>query len=108
MDNKNTPIDQFRNIASPSSIEIELKHEINHDRENLYHTQCGVIDRRCIEYGVKVTVCIIVLVFSLVKVLISRGKENNEVWIALISSILGNFLPAVSLNKQLQKNEEKK
>ena len=78
----------------PSPIR-ERKHIENKKYENSWEFCCSRSSKECIKYSTQITIASIVLVFSLV--MIGLDKDDDKVFLNLVSFVIGLIFPNPSL-----------
>ena len=97
--NESSSISSIRTLPRVDSDERHFR------RSNFWKSCCGtVIDKRSLQYFVQVTISATVMVFCMYKISNSEKgdcdcqQEDNTVYIALLSSIIGYYIPSPQLH----------
>lgn len=83
-------------VENKMSAQID---EMTFRRKTFWKSCCGVVDRRSVQYMVQVGLGVIVIIFSACQIMIAPRRvcdieDNTTVFIAIITSIVGWFLPS--------------
>lgn len=95
MDNSNNS----NNIRIPtvdSLDRMERFEEISHNSKT-WAICCSKSDREAVKYIIQMSLCLLLMVFCFVKLMVS--DEDKEVYIGLLSFIIGVILPSPELKK---------
>jgi hypothetical protein len=97
-DEKNDSDDDVNIIDLDEEIAAKTN-EVQFRRKTFWKSCCGVVDRRAIQYFVQVAIGIIIILFCMYKISTSpiricNSEDDNTVFIALISTVIGWFLPS--------------
>ena len=87
---------KINSIDELNNLEIKRK-EI--EIENEWRICCSKSSSVFIKYIVQVIISIIILIFSIVQLSID-DKRDKSIYVSLISTILGLFIPAPRLDKK--------
>lgn len=94
--------DDSSSISSIKSLPRVDSDEVNFRRSTFWKSCCGtIIDKRSLQYFVQVGVSAIVMSFCMYKIGNSESDEchnGDTVYIALLSSIVGFYIPAPQLH----------
>ena len=75
---------------------VDIKHE---DEEHVeWQICCSKSSKAFIKYLTTVTICVIVMIFSIVMIYTNPEKDNS-IYFSMISSILTLFVPAPTIEK---------
>ncbi len=80
-------------------LEIKSKEIEIENKKNEWNVCCSKSSSVFIKYVVQVLISLIVLIFSIVQ-LSMDDKRDKSIYISLISTILGLFVPAPTLDKK--------
>jgi hypothetical protein len=92
-------------VKSASEREIKIKqleHAIemeNKREENLWQASCLKLDRRCLIFCNQVFFGLLLTIFSMYKLSRDVTVEEQMVWLSLLSTITGIFLPSPSIKR---------
>ena len=84
---------QLHNLKDAVNIEKELI-----DTENTYKSCCISSDKRALAFFSQFTISLMVMLFSFYKLINSDRCEDTQVYIGLITMIIGVYLPAPKMN----------
>ena len=79
---------QLHNLKDAVEIEKELI-----KTENTYRSCCLTSDKRALQFFSQFTICVGVLLFSMYKLINSVECEETQVYIGMITMIIGIYLP---------------
>ena len=79
---------QLHNLKDAVEIEKDLI-----ETENTYRSCCLTSDKRALQFFSQFTICVGVLLFSMYKLINSEECEETQVYIGLITMIIGIYLP---------------
>lgn len=72
---------------------VELERDLI-DSENTYRSCCLILDKRALAFFSQFTISLGVLLFSMYKLIISDSCEDTQVYIGLITMIIGVYIPS--------------
>ena len=77
--------------------------ELEFRRKTFWKSCCGVVDRRAVQYIVQVTMGFFVMGFCMYRIIDAPtrrcdSEDNTTVFVAMISSLIGWFLPSPKFN----------
>lgn len=77
--------------------------ELEFRRKTFWKSCCGVIDKRAFQYIIQVVIGFVVFIFCMYRVSVAPprfcdSEDNTTVYIAIITSIIGWFLPSPQFN----------
>ena len=73
------------------------KEEQIFEHENILRSCCFRIDKRCLDYSLKMSVTIGIAMFAAIQ--IAREASDKSAYLAILTGILGVFVPAPQLHK---------
>jgi len=76
---------------------IEVESELQFQHQNLYRSCCLQMDKRFVLLIMQITITLIIVIFSIFKLVLTADCPTTNVYIALISTALGYWLPRPSL-----------
>ena len=85
---------QLNNLKDAVEIEKDLI-----KTENTYRSCCLTSDKRALQFFSQFTICVGVLLFSMYKLINSDECEETQVYIGLITMIIGVYIPQPSIKK---------
>lgn len=85
---------QLHNLKDAVEIEKELI-----KTENTYRSCCLTIDKRALQFFSQFTICLGVLLFSMFKLINSEECEETQVYIGMITMIVGIYIPQPVIKK---------
>jgi hypothetical protein len=95
----------FTQREREESKEIEIKkleHTIemeNKQQENIWQASCLKLDRRCLIFCNQVFFGLLLTTFSMYKLSKDVSVEEQMVWLSLLSTITGIFLPSPNIKR---------
>ena len=96
----------FTQREREESKEIEIKkleHTIemeNKQQENIWQASCLKLDRRCLIFCNQVFLGLLLTTFSMYKLSKDVSVEEQMVWLSLLSTITGIFLPSPNIKRE--------
>ena len=85
---------QLNNLKDAVEIEKDLM-----ETENTYKSCCLTSDKRALQFFSQFTICVGVLLFSMYKLINSDECEETQVYIGLITMIVGIYIPQPVIKK---------
>ena len=85
---------QLHNLKDAVEIEKDLI-----KTENTYRSCCLTSDKRALQFFSQFTLCVGVLLFSMYKLINSNECEETQVYIGLITMIIGIYIPQPVIKK---------
>ena len=94
-----THIRNLQNSVPNLDIEkaVHLEKEII-ENENTYQSCCLRVDKRALSFFSSLAVSLIVLLFSIYQLINKNKCEDIQIYISLITMVVGIFLPQPNLN----------
>jgi len=62
-----------------------------------YESCCGNIDKECFDFVVRMIFIFSVLLFSMIQVMVVKDTNQHQIYLSIITSILGYMIPSPSL-----------
>jgi hypothetical protein len=82
---------------------LKLEHQIDMDNNvaaNVWKTSCLAVDRRCLIFMNQVMFSLAIMIFSMFKLSDNElDTEQHMVYLSLLTTIIGIFLPSPSLRR---------
>jgi hypothetical protein len=98
--NANSPFPQIRGITP--RMDTIARDNANHVRTNVYNICGDELDRRFFQSIIRLIIALFVLTYSAIQ-LSSDCEKDNNVYLVLISSILGFYLNSINLSDSIKK-----
>jgi hypothetical protein len=86
--------DQLESRKLEHKIEIE-----NRESENIWQASCLKLDRRCLIFVNQVMFGLLLTSFCMIQLSQDKSTEEKMVYLTMLSSTMGIFLPSPSLKK---------
>ena len=80
----------------------QLEHKIeieNKEQENVWQASCIKLDRRCLIFCNQVLFGLILTIFCMIKLTRDISTEEQMVYLSLLSTVTGIFLPSPSIKR---------
>ena len=80
----------------------QLEHKIeieNKEQENVWQASCLKLDRRCLIFCNQVLFGLILTIFCMIKLTRDISTEEQMVYLSLLSTVTGIFLPSPSIKR---------
>ena len=84
--------DEHNQTILQHKIEVEDK-----KYENELKTCCGDIDRRCLVYGIQMSLLFLIMGFCIFKLLHSSDCNESQTYLGLLTMIIGLIIPAPTI-----------
>ena len=78
-----------------------LQHKIEVEDKNYndqWKTCCGDIDRRCLVYGIQMSLLFLIMGFCIFKLLHSADCNESQTYLGLLTMLVGLVIPNPSIN----------
>ena len=91
--------------TSPRDKDLQrrkLEHKIeieNKEQENVWQASCIKLDRRCLIFCNQVLFGLILTIFCMIKLTSDISTEEQMVYLSLLSTVTGIFLPSPSIKR---------
>lgn len=102
-------MEEEKTESTPRRMETENTRLLNHriqvdddnrqfEHNNIYQSCCLRIDKRALQFFTQALFSLLVIIFCIVNLTIKEGK-NTEIYISLLTFILGVFLPSPNMRQ---------
>lgn len=71
-------------------------------RYDSYKSCCGDIDKECFDFSVRMLFILIVLIFAMIQTMIVEDRNEHQIYLSIVTSILGYMIPSPTF-KSFQK-----
>tara|TARA_B110000305_G_C19278959_1_gene558269 strand:+ start:222 stop:512 length:291 start_codon:yes stop_codon:yes gene_type:complete len=95
----------MKNISETTIMEPELverKYTSNQSFRARYESCCGTIDKECFDFVTRMIFIFTVLIFAMIQVINVRDTNQHQIYLSIITSILGFMLPSPTLRTTIK------